>query len=248
MAVPSVTATISSSHEVTYPHTDLSPTKTINLEGAATNTPILEWEWCLIPTDPNNPGGLPAGSSLLSGTHGDFTNGKSSVQNPSIPVDYIGGYNFSLRARNADGWSDPSFTGDGIGAQAIAYILTPLGVKRPPSNMFYYENGLNLSLEKLEDALTTGSLVHEEEFATVGTETPGQTVSFGPLNAIPVGGGAADTPSSYDLLVFRNGVKMRYSATPSTYSQYYYDSVNNEIDVLASGSADNYEVVYNSDS
>lgn len=92
----------------------------------------------------------------------------------------------------------------------------------------------------------SGSTPHEEEFATTGAETPGATVSFGPLNATPRGGGTADTPSTYDILVFRNGVKMKYNGAPSTYQHYYYDSGNNEIDVLASGDADDYEVVYGS--
>jgi hypothetical protein len=91
-----------------------------------------------------------------------------------------------------------------------------------------------------------GATPHEEEFATTGAETPGATVTFGPLNATPRGGGTADTPTGYEILVFRNGVKMKYNATPSTYDHYFYDSVNNEIDVLASGSADDYEVVYGS--
>lgn len=84
---------------------------------------------------------------------------------------------------------------------------------------------------------------NEDEFSTNGTETPGETVSFA-LDETPHT--ATNTPSGYDILVFRNGVKMRYAASPATYNQYFYDSGNNEIDVLASGSADEYEVVYSS--
>jgi len=91
-----------------------------------------------------------------------------------------------------------------------------------------------------------GSTPHEEEFATTGAETPGDTVSFGALNATPRGASLADTPSGYDLHIFRNGVRMKYSATPATYQEYFYDIGNNEIDILASGSADDYEVVYGS--
>ena len=61
-----------------------------------------------------------------------------------------------------------------------------------------------------------------------------------------IGAAAANTPSGYDLLVFRNGIKMKYAAVPSSYQEYFYDSGNNEIDVLASGDADEYEVVYRS--
>jgi len=91
----------------------------------------------------------------------------------------------------------------------------------------------------------SGSTPHEEEFSTTGVETPGATVSEA-LNATPRGSGTADTPSGYDIIVFRNGVKMKYNNTPSTYNHYNYDSGNNEIDILASGSADDYEVIYRS--
>lgn len=91
-----------------------------------------------------------------------------------------------------------------------------------------------------------GSTPHEKEYATTGAETPGATVTFGPLTGTPRGGGTADTPTGYDILVFRNGKKMKYSATPATYDEYFYDTINNEIDVLASGDADDYEVVYGS--
>lgn len=92
----------------------------------------------------------------------------------------------------------------------------------------------------------SGADPNEDEFATDGTETPGATVTFGPLSATPRGGGTAATPSGYDISVFRNGIRMKYSATPTTYMHFYYDSVNNEIDVLAPGSADEYSVVYGS--
>ena len=92
----------------------------------------------------------------------------------------------------------------------------------------------------------SGADPNEDEFTTDGTETPGATVTFGPLSATPRGGGTAATPSGYDISVFRNGIRMKYSATPTTYMHFYYDSVNNEIDVLAPGSTDEYSVVYGS--
>ena len=92
----------------------------------------------------------------------------------------------------------------------------------------------------------TGADPNEDEFTTDGTETPGATVTFGPLSATPRGSGTAATPSGYDISVFRNGIRMKYSATPSTYMHFYYDSANNEVDVLAPGSADEYSVVYGS--
>jgi len=92
----------------------------------------------------------------------------------------------------------------------------------------------------------TGADSNEEAFTTDGGETPGTTVTFGPLSATPRGGSTAATPSGYDIAVFRNGIRMKYSATPSTYMHFYYDSANNEVDVLAPGSADEYSVVYGS--
>ena len=88
--------------------------------------------------------------------------------------------------------------------------------------------------------------LNEEEFSTTGAESPGDPTTFGPLTNTPLGAAAANTPSGYDLLVFRNGIKMKYAAVPSSYQEYFYDSGNNEIDVLASGDADEYEVVYRS--
>jgi len=173
MAIPSVTALISGAREQSYPASDLSPTKTITLSGAATNDPILEWEWSIIATDANNPGGCPADSGLLTGTHGDFVNGKSSVQNPDIPVDVIGGYCFSLRARNADGWSDPEL--DGTASQAIAFILTERGMKIPPANMKRYENSLNESLKLLHNlnsgasGIITSSSIATSDYSQVAT-------------------------------------------------------------------------------
>lgn len=90
------------------------------------------------------------------------------------------------------------------------------------------------------------STPNEEEFATLGTEAPGDPTTFGPLTNVPRGDGTAHTPSGYDILVFRNGIKMKYAEPPSTYMHYYYNSVNNKIDILASGDADEYEVVYGS--
>jgi len=87
-----------------------------------------------------------------------------------------------------------------------------------------------------------GDPLVEETFATTGAEDPSDPVSF-TLTKTPGGGGSADTPSGYHLLVYRNGNKMGYANPPTIYQEYYYDSVNNEIDILASGSADAYEVL-----
>ena len=82
----------------------------------------------------------------------------------------------------------------------------------------------------------------EESFATVGTETPDETLNFS-LTATPGGGGTADTPSGYNLAVYQDGVKMKYAASPSAYTEYFYDSGSNEIDVKADGEVHAYEIL-----
>jgi hypothetical protein len=148
MAVPVATALIGGQHSASYPLSDLAPTKTITLSGSATNAPILEWEWSVVPTDVNVKGGYPQGSAIATGTKGDFTDGKSSIQNPQAILDTVGGYNFALRARNAEGWSKPTYKGDGTSCQAIVYILTQSGAKLPPENEFRYSQDLNETLNQ----------------------------------------------------------------------------------------------------
>jgi hypothetical protein len=153
MPVPVCTALIGGSHSASYAASTLP--KTITLTGSATNGPITDWEWSVLPLgtagDPYNQGGYPATSTVASGTNDDFTDGVSTVQNPDITLDVIGGYCFSLRARNADGWSKPrSFPlGDGTSCQAIAYILTEGGLKLPPESMKRYANDLNETLASI---------------------------------------------------------------------------------------------------
>lgn len=162
MPIPEVTALISGGRVASYPYTDLP--KAIALSGAATNGPILDWEWTIIPDDTYNPGGLPAASALLTVTSGDFVNGRANVQNPSITLDVVGGYKFSLRARNSTGWSNPSYLGDRLDAEAIVFITTPRGCTRPPANMFrneFYLEALLIELENttLQDVFDKGQSI-----------------------------------------------------------------------------------------
>ena len=59
-------------------------------------------------------------------------------------------------------------------------------------------------------------------------------------------GGALDTPSTYDMLVFRDGVKMTYAATPSAANEYGFNPTLNELRVIGDGSAHRWEVYYKS--
>lgn len=94
---------------------------------------------------------------------------------------------------------------------------------------------------RYEDTITNVGFA-ELEFATTGLEAPLAPVSF-TLTAYPNGEGSAQTPSGYNILVFHEGAKMQYAAIPTTSDHYYFDATNNEIDILATGTADRYEIV-----
>jgi hypothetical protein len=166
MAIPVATALIDGVHTKTYEYEALGTGLPLTLTGDATlgdGSSIVVWEWSIIATDPDLEGGIPEDSSLAVGTHGDFTNGKASVQNPTITADVPGGYCFSLRVQNDIGqWSEPDTAKNGE-YQAIVYIKTTHGVKQPPANQKRYQDDLNQGLQRLEDlaagVAATGSLV-----------------------------------------------------------------------------------------
>lgn len=211
MARPVATALVEGVAQKDYDYASLGGGIPVTLTGAATNGPILEWEWSIQPTDiAFNEGGVPAASGLLTGTHGDFTNGKSSVQNPAITLDVPGGYCFSLRARNADGWSQPELDRDGL-HQAIAYIKTEhADVKQPGANEKRYQDNLNEGLQSLEDAL--GTLIRE---------TGGPTV----LSVVGVADGQ---------FLQRSGTTIVGAAPSASDADAIHDNVSAEINAIAS--------------
>ncbi len=73
--------------------------QTINLTAVATESPS-QYQWDML--------SVPTGSSAKSGTNGDFTNGQSTLQNPSFDVDASvdGMYVCRCIAYNGE-WSDP---------------------------------------------------------------------------------------------------------------------------------------------
>ncbi|NIT79780.1 MAG: hypothetical protein GWN58_34030 [Anaerolineae bacterium] len=184
MAIPVATALIDGVHVKTYEYEALGSGLPITLTGSATEGPILNWEWSILATDPDIEGGIPEGSSLAVGVHGDFTNGKATVQNPTITLDAPGGYCFSLRAENAEGWSDPSLDKNG-GYQAIVYIKTAWGVKQPPANQKRYQDDLNQGLQRLEDiaagVTATGAIIPILDVGLAADSTTSPT--FVPLSA-----------------------------------------------------------------
>jgi hypothetical protein len=153
MAVPISQATVSGFHTKELPNNILAPTFTLPLMGDATSAPILEWEWTVAASGENHRGGAPYGSLVASGVKGSFTNGVAKVQNPTAILDTPGGYTFSLRTRNTDGWSDPSYTGDGWRCQTNAYVLTQAGLKLPAPNEYNYEYDIHNSLNTLASGI-----------------------------------------------------------------------------------------------
>lgn len=66
------------------------------------------------------------------------------------------------------------------------------------------------------------------------------------LDYVPYGSGALGTPSGYDILAFRDGVKMTYAAVPSASNEYWYNSATNEVRVVGDGSSHKWEIYYRS--
>jgi len=166
MALPVATALETGTHTTTYLKSTLP--KTITLAGSATfgdGASISTWEWSVLKDDPDNAGGLPNGSTLDTGTSLDFTNGKSSLQNPQIILDVEGGYNLSLRVENDIGqWSLPTLLGDNTSCQAIVYILTQNQHKIPAPNMFDYADDLEETLIAIgSNSSAMYNLIHSDD-------------------------------------------------------------------------------------
>lgn len=129
--------------------------------------------------------------------------------------------------------------GDIYGRSGVADARLPVGVD---DTILRADSGGALGLRWGIEATA-----HENEFATLGTETPGDPAEFH-LDYIPRGSGALDTPSGYDLLVFREGSKLKWSAAPSAYDEFSFDPITNNIRIIADGTADRFEVYYQSTS
>jgi hypothetical protein len=92
------------------------------------------------------------------------------------------------------------------------------------------------------EASAVGALPVEDEFETTGLETPDILLTF-QLTGIPRGG-SYSTPSTYDLAVFRNGIRLKYQVSPTSQYAFEYVSGTNRIRVLASGNIDDISAVY----
>ncbi len=89
----------------------------------------------------------------------------------------------------------------------------------------------------------TQAYLREEAFSTTGAETPGATVS----HVIAATPRAAGTTSGYDVVVFRNGLKMKNVASlTGAYDEFTFTVGTLTVAVTASGSADDYDVDFRS--
>ncbi len=186
MAIPVATATVSGYHVTTIPYDKLP--FTVPLSGAATNTPITEWEWVCVPSGISNKGSTPYGSFLPSGIVGTWTNGVNKNQNPTALLDEPGGYCFSLRARNGDGWSDPAYDGDSSSSQAITFVLTPEDIKLPAAQQYDYDRDLNETLNILSSGQISlfGKQLRDEQPTVSGQVIAFDGTKWGPQNNTPI--------------------------------------------------------------
>jgi hypothetical protein len=115
-----------------------------SLTAEATGTP-LEYEWTLL--------NVPAGSTDNVGVNGDFVDGVSAVQNPSLTVtNYGAAYVAQCRARNAEGWSDPELDG-AAGQQVIAIRDPKFNLTFPGAGQKAYAATLDPTLKAFNDFL-----------------------------------------------------------------------------------------------
>lgn len=159
-----------------------------------------------------------------------------------------------------DGWIDGYLAADaGIGAvTGGAGTASPLTTK---GDLYTYDTdnqrlpvGSNGQVLTADSAEATGikwaaishptqAYLREETFSTAGTETPGETVS----HVIAATPRAAGTTCGYDIVVHRNGVKMKNVASlASSYNEFTFTVGTLTVAVLASGDADEYDVDFRS--
>jgi hypothetical protein len=173
---------------------------------------------------------------------------------------------FDYRVSNATGqiafigWTDAYLAADaGIGAvTGGAGTTSPLTTK---GDLWSYDTGDQrlpvgaddyvLTADSAEDtgikwapiSHPTQAYLIEEAFTTDGTETPGETVS----HVIAATPRAAGTICGYDIVVFRNGVKLKNVASlTSSYNEFTFTVGTLTVAVLASGDADEYDVDFRS--
>lgn len=122
MAIPKVTC---GAHVIL--NYDPAP-RTVALSATATNSPS-SWLWTILDA--------PAGSTVMTGTHGDFTNGVATVQNPHLAINggIDGTYVMQCVATNGDGGSNP-LVDKGNGQQCIVVRDQNRGIYLPGNFQF----------------------------------------------------------------------------------------------------------------
>lgn len=125
-----------------------SSPQTISLTASASGSPT-SWRWDILSVAP--------GSMANVGVKGDFTDGVSFIQNPTLEIDaYIdGGYCIQCRATNSDGQSDPAVD-KGNGQQLIIVQVgttTPILELAPDYAYDWGETYNNPNLRALRNAI-----------------------------------------------------------------------------------------------
>lgn len=125
---------------------DASP-RVISLSASATEGPD-SYEWRVL--------GKPLGSVVDSGVHGDFVNGVSTLQNPTVEIDGAidGGYTFQCVAHNHVGWSDPDADKEN-GQQVVRVKTMDREYILPAFNQFKFAEDLVATLRLIEADIVT---------------------------------------------------------------------------------------------
>jgi hypothetical protein len=120
----------------------------VSLGAIATNPPILAWEWTMK--------SVPVGSTANIGVNGDFINGVSTTQNPSVTITgaISGGYCFECIATNADGDSKPEI--DMEWCQQLVIVRTQKSNLYLPGDGSYDwgQKYIDTSIRLLESSIT----------------------------------------------------------------------------------------------
>jgi hypothetical protein len=162
---------------------------------------------------------------------GDSANSPAGSVVEILGRDHINGDATRLRLRKLA--SDPTPAAD----KAFLYAKEDGGVTKL---FMIWSNG---TVAELGGGGVATVEAYEDAFESTGSETPGDPLYF-TLTETPRGGGTYNTPSGYDIHVYRSGVKMDWEASPTLINHYTYDNGTNRIQVVADGSVYQYLVTY----
>lgn len=120
------------------------------LSALASESPT-QWQWTML--------SVPLGSAANVGVNGDFTDGVSTVQNPSFTADVRGTFVLQCLAYNVEGWSEPTVDKEN-GQQNVVIKSAELDLPIPGDKQYDWAAYNDESLRKLEAAAAVPS-VHD---------------------------------------------------------------------------------------